>query len=89
MDLNDGQPLQRVFPASRPNCCRSKGVELLDLSDTVPDDDFYDDTHLSYSGADADRSDDLEFVGVCRGDTQLRGRFGLNVLRITNSPLWK
>src|SRR5205823_2788082 len=50
MTWSDRQPFAAAFAERVAGICRAAGIELLDLSRAAPDDEFYDDTHLSYQG---------------------------------------
>ena len=50
MTWNDSQPFASAFAKRAAALCQEKGVTMLDLSRAVPDEEFFDDTHLSYRG---------------------------------------
>ena len=62
MKWNDEQPFAAAFNRRAHELCQSKNVPLLDLARSVPDDEFYDDTHLAYRGQKRVDPMILEFV---------------------------
>jgi hypothetical protein len=50
MSWNDQQPFAAKFAVRAKALCDSHHVLLFDLSHAVPDDEFFDDTHLGYHG---------------------------------------
>ena len=50
MTWNDRQPYAAAFAQHVEEICRDAQVEVLDLSRAAPDDEFYDDTHVSNRG---------------------------------------
>jgi hypothetical protein len=64
MTWNDEQPFAAAFSQRAHELCQAKNVPLLDLARSVPDDEFFDDTHLAYRGQKRIDPQILEFVGV-------------------------
>jgi hypothetical protein len=62
MTWNEEQPFAAAFSRRAHELCQSKNVPLLDLARSVPDDEFFDDTHLSYRGQKRIDPVILEFV---------------------------
>jgi hypothetical protein len=62
MTWNDDQPFAAAFGRRVHELCQAKNVPLFDLARAVPNDEFFDDTHLAYRGQKRIDPLILEFV---------------------------